>query len=129
MTIAAEPVYFRVQFGNKLGSLLREDVEQAPKFAVLDVFGSGPESFLAFSARIDESIEYGYHFIVVHISPPSHCRGAIAVPLVVSAVPPVMSFSCLDAGPAVPPHAGSITGRTASGTAVYLQVHLDRWTS
>src|SRR5262252_7284652 len=107
LTIAAEPVYFRVQFGNKLGSLLREDVEQAPKFAVLDVFGSGPESFLAFPARIDEAIEYGYHFFVVHICPPSPSRGSIAVPLVVSPVPPVMSFSCLDAATAVPPHAGS----------------------
>src|SRR5215467_11654554 len=125
MIIAAEPVYFRLQFGNKLGPLLREDVEQAPKFAVLDVFGSVPESFLASPACTDESIEYGYHFIVVHISPPSPSKGAIAVPLVVSAVPPVMSFSCLDSPLGVPPDAGSITGRTASGTAVYLQDYLD----
>src|SRR5215467_6548301 len=104
MIIAAEPVYFRLQFGNKLSSLLREDVEQSPKFAVLDVFGSVPESFLASPACIDESIEYGYHFIVVHISPPSLTRGAIAMPLVVSAVPPTMSFSCLDSGLDIPPH-------------------------
>ena len=125
MTIAAEPVYFRIQFGNKLGSLLREDVEQAPKFAVLDIFGSGPESFLASPACTDESIEYGYHFIVVHIIPPSPSRGAIAVPLVVSAVPPVMSFSYLDSPLVISPDTGSITGRTASGTAGYLQVYLD----
>jgi hypothetical protein len=74
-------MYLCLELGNELGSLLGKDIEQSPKFAVLDVFGGVPKHVLSSPARLDETVQYGDHFIVVHISPPSLIEGAIAVPL------------------------------------------------
>jgi hypothetical protein len=57
-----------MQLCNELRSLLGEDIEQPPELTILNTFGSGPKSVLAFPACLDQVVEYGDHFIVVHKS-------------------------------------------------------------
>src|SRR5207249_4062222 len=72
-----QPMYFPLQFADKLRPLLREDIEQSPKLAVLDVFGSIPKSVLSLATRCNQVVEYGNHFRVIHMNPPSLDRTAI----------------------------------------------------
>jgi hypothetical protein len=59
---------------------MREDVEQPPKFAVLDGLGCFAKIVLSPFARLYQVVEYGNHFTVIHLNPPSLVV-AIAIPL------------------------------------------------
>jgi CheY-like chemotaxis protein len=92
-----------------LSPLLGEDIEQPAELAVLDAFSGRAKNVLSPSTRLDQIVEYGDHFIVVHVDPPSLNKRAIAIPLGMSCVTTVLSWASVAVAPRIAAAAGTNT--------------------
>jgi hypothetical protein len=65
--VSSKAVDLSLKFLHKLSTLLREDSEEASKFAVGHVFRRVSETFFSVFAGFDEIDKNGYDFVVTHM--------------------------------------------------------------